>query len=206
VDEAAAKLKMEITSKPLALDEVDRKVLQLEMERLSLVKAADTDRGARQRLAGLDAQLAALKEQQAELNAMWEEEREEMDKVQRLKAESDRVNIEIQVGAQGGHGMDSASQGVLGRWRLRWASSRATCCTRGRLLPGRTAHFVGPACQLSRRPVARQASDAASLHPLHPCPGCRARLRPQPRGRAQVRDAAGAAEAAEGGGAHAGAG
>ena len=44
VDEAAAKLKMEITSKPLALDEIDRKVLQLEMERLSLSKAAPTDR------------------------------------------------------------------------------------------------------------------------------------------------------------------
>ena len=60
VDEAAAKLKMEITSKPLALDEVDRKVLQLEMERLSLGKAATggSDRGARQRLAGLDSQLA----------------------------------------------------------------------------------------------------------------------------------------------------
>jgi ATP-dependent Clp protease ATP-binding subunit ClpB len=96
VDEAAAKLKMEITSKPLALDEVDRKVLQLEMERLSLVKAADTDRGARQRLSGLDNQLAALKEQQGELNAKWEAERDEMSKVQGLKGEIDRVNIEIQ--------------------------------------------------------------------------------------------------------------
>ena len=44
VDEAAAKLKMEITSKPLALDEADRRVLQLEMERLSLSKASQTDR------------------------------------------------------------------------------------------------------------------------------------------------------------------
>lgn len=44
VDEAAAKLKMEITSKPLALDEIDRKVLQLEMERLSLSKAAPKDK------------------------------------------------------------------------------------------------------------------------------------------------------------------
>lgn len=44
VDEAAAKLKMEITSKPLALDEADRKVLQLEMERLSLSKASQTDK------------------------------------------------------------------------------------------------------------------------------------------------------------------
>ena len=46
VDEAAAKLKMEITSKPLALDETDRRVLQLEMERLSLSKASQTDKCA----------------------------------------------------------------------------------------------------------------------------------------------------------------
>ena len=44
VDEAAAKLKMEITSKPLALDEIDRRVLQLEMEKLSLAKAQGSDR------------------------------------------------------------------------------------------------------------------------------------------------------------------
>lgn len=44
MDEAAAKLKMEITSKPLALDQIDRKVLQLEMERLSLSKAAPKDK------------------------------------------------------------------------------------------------------------------------------------------------------------------
>ncbi|KAL4458733.1 hypothetical protein ABPG75_013598 [Micractinium tetrahymenae] len=97
VDEAAAKLKMEITSKPLALDEVDRKVLQLEMEKLSLKKAAEgNDRGARQRLAALESQLEALVKQQKELQAMWEAERDEMGRVQQLKGEIDRVNIEIQ--------------------------------------------------------------------------------------------------------------
>lgn len=45
IDEAAAKLKMEITSKPLALDEIDRKILQMEMETLSLSKAARSDKG-----------------------------------------------------------------------------------------------------------------------------------------------------------------
>lgn len=112
VDEAAAKLKMEITSKPLALDEVDRKVLQLEMEKLSLQKAADSDRGARQRLQGLDAQLNALKEQQAKLAAMWEEERDEMSKVQQLKGEIDRVNIEIQVRSHDA----GDDQGLCGTW------------------------------------------------------------------------------------------
>ena len=96
VDEAAAKLKMEMTSKPSALDEVDRRVLQLEMERLSLQKAAPTDKGAKTRLQGLDKELSKLKERQAELNAKWEEERDEMTKVQRLREEIDRVGIEIQ--------------------------------------------------------------------------------------------------------------
>uniref|UniRef100_A0A1D1ZY85 Clp R domain-containing protein n=1 Tax=Auxenochlorella protothecoides TaxID=3075 RepID=A0A1D1ZY85_AUXPR len=96
VDEAAAKLKMEITSKPSALDEVDRKVLQLEMERLSLNKAAPSDKGAAARLASLDAQLGTLKEQQAALSSAWERERDEMTKVQSVKEEIDRINIEIQ--------------------------------------------------------------------------------------------------------------
>lgn len=96
VDEAAAKLKMEITSKPSALDEVDRRVLQLEMERLSLQKAATTDRGAAARLGSLDAELSSLKSRQGELSARWEAERDEMGKVQRLREEIDRVNIEIQ--------------------------------------------------------------------------------------------------------------
>jgi len=96
VDEAAAKLKMEITSKPSALDAIDRQVLQLEMERLSLQKAAPSDKGAKSRLAALEAQLANAKVQQEELSARWEQERDEMTCVQRLKEEIDRVNIEIQ--------------------------------------------------------------------------------------------------------------
>ncbi len=65
---------------------------------------------------------AALKEQQAELNAMWEEERDEMNKVQRLKGEIDRVNIEIQVGAaamQLGAGLGLTRSTSRSRWVLR---------------------------------------------------------------------------------------
>lgn len=96
VDEAAAKLKMEMTSKPSALDEVDRRVVQLEMERLSLQKAAPTDRGAASRLTSINSEIESLKAKQSELSARWEAEREDMDKVQRLRGEIDRVNIEIQ--------------------------------------------------------------------------------------------------------------
>lgn len=94
VDEAAAKLKMEITSKPTALDEINRAVLKLEMERLSLTN--DTDRASKDRLNRLEAELSLLKERQAELTEQWEHEKSVMTRLQSIKEEIDRVNLEIQ--------------------------------------------------------------------------------------------------------------
>ncbi|WOD39003.1 ATP-dependent chaperone ClpB [Nodosilinea sp. E11] len=94
VDEAAAKLKMEITSKPEELDEVDRKILQLEMERLSLKK--EIDPASLERLERIEKELADLKEQQSALNAQWQSEKDVMDHMQSIKEDIDRVNIEIQ--------------------------------------------------------------------------------------------------------------
>ena len=96
IDEAAAKLKMEITSKPVALDELDRRVMQLDMERLSLSKAAKRDRGAASRLKTLDGELEDLRARQKGLNEQWETERDDMRKVGNIKEEVDRVNLEIQ--------------------------------------------------------------------------------------------------------------
>jgi ATP-dependent Clp protease ATP-binding subunit ClpB len=94
MDEAAAKLKMEITSKPEELDEIDRKVLQLEMERLSLQK--ESDRASQDRLVRLEKEMADWKEQQSALNAQWQSEKRVIDQMQSVKEEIDRVNIEIQ--------------------------------------------------------------------------------------------------------------
>jgi ATP-dependent Clp protease ATP-binding subunit ClpB len=94
MDEAAAKLKMEITSKPEELDEIDRKILQLEMERLSLQK--ESDRASKDRLERLEKELADLKEEQSNLNAQWQSEKQNIDKLQTIKEEIDRVNVEIQ--------------------------------------------------------------------------------------------------------------
>lgn len=94
VDEAAAKLKMEITSKPTALDEINRSVLKMEMERLSLTN--DTDKASRDRLNRLEAELDLLKEKQAELTEQWEHEKSVMTRLQSIKEEIDRVNLEIQ--------------------------------------------------------------------------------------------------------------
>ncbi len=94
VDEAAAKLKMEITSKPEELDEIDRKVLQLEMERLSLQKESNS--ASRERLEKLEKELADLKEEQKTLSTQWQSEKDVISKIQSVKEEIDRVNLEIQ--------------------------------------------------------------------------------------------------------------
>ncbi|WP_009633454.1 ATP-dependent chaperone ClpB [Synechocystis sp. PCC 7509] len=94
VDEAAAKLKMEITSKPEELDEIDRKVLQLEMERLSLQK--ETNAASRERLERIERELADLKEDQRAMSAQWQSEKDVISKIQKIKEDSDRVNVEVQ--------------------------------------------------------------------------------------------------------------
>jgi len=94
VDEAAAKLKMEITSKPEELDEIDRKILQLEMEKLSIAK--ERDDASLERLEQLEKELANLKEGQSQLNAQWQSEKELIDQIRNLKETMDKVNLEAQ--------------------------------------------------------------------------------------------------------------
>ncbi|WP_353931672.1 ATP-dependent chaperone ClpB [Okeanomitos corallinicola TIOX110] len=94
VDEAAARLKMEITSKPEELDEIDRKILQLEMEKLSLQK--ESDLASRERLERLEKELADFKEEQRTLSTQWQSEKDVITKLQSIKEEIDRVNLEIQ--------------------------------------------------------------------------------------------------------------
>ena len=94
VDEAAAKLKMEITSQPEALDEINRKVIQLEMECLSLKK--ETDRESQERLEKLHRELGDLKEDQTTLKAQWEAEKSVIDNIRKLKESIEQVNVEVQ--------------------------------------------------------------------------------------------------------------
>lgn len=94
IDEAAAKLKMEITSKPEALDEVDRKIMQLEMERLSLKK--ENDPASLERLEKIEKEIEELKRQQSALNAQWQAEREIIDRIRSIREEIERVNVAIQ--------------------------------------------------------------------------------------------------------------
>ena len=94
VDEAGARLKIEITSKPEELDEINRKILQLEMERLSLQK--EIDPASREQLARLERELVALKSEQQGLNTEWQSEKDSLDQIQKIKEEIEQVNIEVQ--------------------------------------------------------------------------------------------------------------
>jgi len=112
VDEAAARLKMEITSKPEELDEIDRKVLQLEMERLSLQK--ESNAASRERRERLERELADLKEKQQALSAQWQSEKDIITKIQSIKEEIDRVNVEI-VQAERDYDLNKAAELKYGK-------------------------------------------------------------------------------------------
>jgi ATP-dependent Clp protease ATP-binding subunit ClpB len=94
VDESAARLKMEITSKPEEIDEIDRKILQLEMERLSLGRESDI--ASQERLQRLERELAELSEQQSTLNAQWQQEKGAIDELSALKEEIERVQLQVE--------------------------------------------------------------------------------------------------------------
>ncbi|MGF1575042.1 MAG: ATP-dependent chaperone ClpB [Cyanophyceae cyanobacterium] len=98
VDESAAKLKMEITSKPVELDEIDRRIMQLQMEQLSLEKEADE--ASRDRLEKIEQDLANLTERQRSLNARWTLEKEGLEHLQSLKAERDSIKLQIEQAEQ----------------------------------------------------------------------------------------------------------
>jgi ATP-dependent Clp protease ATP-binding subunit ClpB len=94
IDEAAARLRTEIDSKPQALDEVDRQVMQLEIERQALQK--EKDRASRERLARLEKELADLGEQSKELRARWQAEKEAITALQSIKEQIEQTRMEIE--------------------------------------------------------------------------------------------------------------
>lgn len=94
VDEAASKLRMEIDSMPAELDEVKRRIMQLEIEREALRK--ERDDASRDRLAKLEKELADLKEQETALATRWEQEKEAIQRTQKIGEEIEQVRAEIE--------------------------------------------------------------------------------------------------------------
>ena len=94
VDEACAMVRTEIDSMPTELDEISRKIMQLEIEEAALKK--ETDALSQEHLQELQIELAELRSQFKEMNAKWENEKEAIGKVQKLREEIDQVNGEIE--------------------------------------------------------------------------------------------------------------
>jgi ATP-dependent Clp protease ATP-binding subunit ClpB len=94
MDEASARLRMTIDSKPEELDELDRRIVQLKIEREALKK--ETDPASRERLQRLEQELSQLEQQSAELTAQWQAEKQKLASAQKLKEQLDQARIELE--------------------------------------------------------------------------------------------------------------
>jgi ATP-dependent Clp protease ATP-binding subunit ClpB len=94
VDEAASRLRMEIDSMPAELDEVHRRIMQLEIEREALRK--ETDKASQERLQKLEKELADLKEEKNRLATHWQQEKDSIQGARQLKQELEQVRLEIE--------------------------------------------------------------------------------------------------------------
>ncbi|WP_224703759.1 ATP-dependent chaperone ClpB [Devosia aquimaris] len=108
MDEAAARLRMAVDSKPEALDELDRRIMQLKIEREALRK--EEDEGSRIRLERLESELAGLEEQAQGLSAKWLAEKERLQGSQKLKEELDSARSQLEIAQRQG---DLAKAGEL---------------------------------------------------------------------------------------------
>ena len=100
MDEAASKLRMEIDSMPVELDEHQRRIMQLEIEREALRK--ETDKASVDRLAKLDRELADLKEEQTRLKTHWEQEKAAIQQARQVKEQLEAVRLEIEQAQRAG--------------------------------------------------------------------------------------------------------
>src|SRR5262249_9814415 len=93
IDEAAARLKMQVDSKPGELDSIDREIVRLKIEQEALKK--ESDPGSKERLKRLEKELAALEKRSADLTARWQSEKDKLSDAQKLKTELDHLRVEL---------------------------------------------------------------------------------------------------------------
>ena len=94
IDEAAARLRTEIDSKPQALDEVDRQIMQLEIEREALKK--EKDKASRTRQERIEGELADLREQSTQLHARWQTEKQAIAELRNLKEQIEQARLQVE--------------------------------------------------------------------------------------------------------------
>ena len=93
IDEAAARLKMQVDSKPEELDSIDREIVRLKIEQEALKK--ESDPGSKDRLKSLEAELKSLEKQSADITGRWKAEKEKLSDAQKLKTELDQLRAEL---------------------------------------------------------------------------------------------------------------
>jgi len=120
VDEAAAKLRMEITSKPTELEQIERRLRQLEMEKLS-VKSEDKltgitglSRNSKERLERLEQEIAELQPKKDQLDSQWQNEKQILETIKSLKGEEDQLRVQIEQ-AERAYDLNTAAQLKYGR-------------------------------------------------------------------------------------------
>jgi ATP-dependent Clp protease ATP-binding subunit ClpB len=100
IDEAASRLRIEIDSVPQEIDEVERRVTQLEIERQALQK--EKDKASRERLKNLERELAELKEKASAMRAQWQQEKEVLGSVAKIKEQIEKARTEAELATRRG--------------------------------------------------------------------------------------------------------
>jgi ATP-dependent Clp protease ATP-binding subunit ClpB len=100
IDEAASRIRMQIDSKPEEIDELDRRITQLKIEREALKK--ETDAASKERLAKVEQEISNLERRSTELTARWRAEKEKLGMVQRLKEQLDQARSELEMAQRRG--------------------------------------------------------------------------------------------------------
>ncbi|HEY9302256.1 MAG TPA: ATP-dependent chaperone ClpB, partial [Phormidium sp.] len=112
VDEAAAKLKMEITSKPEELEAIDRRVMQLEMEKLSL--EGEESKVSQERLQRIEDEILELKTEQETLSSQWQGEKQLLEAINTMKEEEEQLRVQIEQ-AERAYDLNKAAQLKYGK-------------------------------------------------------------------------------------------
>ena len=112
LDEAASRLRIEIDSLPQPIDEVERRVMQLEIERQAMQK--ETDTAARERLLALERELAELKTQSATMKAQWQQEKQALGDVGRIKQAIEQATTDMEAATRSGN-LQAAAEIQYGR-------------------------------------------------------------------------------------------
>ncbi|HEX9932166.1 MAG TPA: ATP-dependent chaperone ClpB, partial [Allosphingosinicella sp.] len=113
MDEAASRLRMEVESKPEEIETLDRRIIQLKIEREALKK--ETDRASKDRLAALETELVNLDQQSAELTQRWQAEKEKIAAESKVKEQLDAARLELEQAQRSG---DLAKAGELQYGRI----------------------------------------------------------------------------------------